>query len=141
MSKNKQSAVVAEQVVEQVPESVVTDSGTTETVETAPVETTSGEAVETSPESETTETVESVSNGFGTMTCTMPTAAPDLKAIVWSDTLNTSNKIKSLKRHGLTTSQIQKVLNPWYEQKNGRALRYQHVRNVLNTPTKKDLVG
>jgi hypothetical protein len=140
MSKNKQPAAVVEQVVEQVPESVVTESVTTETVETAPVETTSGEAVET-PKVETTESVESVSNGFGTMTCTMPTAAPDLKAIVWSDTLNTSNKIKSLKRHGLTTSQIQKVLNPWYEQKNGRALRYQHVRNVLNTPTKKDLVG
>jgi hypothetical protein len=140
MSKNKQPAAVVEQVVEQVPESVVTESVTTETVETAPVETTSGEAVET-PKVETTESVESVSNGFGTMTCTMPTAAPDLKAIVWSDTLNTSNKIKALKRLGLTTSQIQKVLNPWYEQKNGRALRYQHVRNVLNTPTKKDLVG
>jgi hypothetical protein len=67
-----------------------------------------------------------------------PIPAPnDVHAIVWSETMNTSQKIKALGKMGYKNAQIQKVLNPWYEQKNGRALRYQHVRNVLTQNYKK----
>jgi hypothetical protein len=68
------------------------------------------------------------------------TAPPqsDVHGIVWSETMNTSQKIKSLARMGHKNASIQKILNPWYEQKNGRALRYQHVRNVLTQTYKKD---
>jgi hypothetical protein len=64
-------------------------------------------------------------------------AAPDVHGIVWSETMNTSQKIKALAAAGYKNASIQKILNPWYEAKNGRALRYQHVRNVLTQTYKK----
>jgi hypothetical protein len=66
-----------------------------------------------------------------------PADPSDVHAIVWSETMNTSQKIKALGKMGYKNATIQKVLNPWYEQKNGRALRYQHVRNVLTQNYKK----
>ena len=63
--------------------------------------------------------------------------ATDVHAIVWSESMNTSQKIRALAKAGHKNAAIVKLLNPWYESENGRALRYQHVRNVLMTPTKK----
>jgi len=62
----------------------------------------------------------------------------NIQAVVTSDTLNVSQRIRSLSRLGLKTGEIQKALNGWYIGKTGRELRYQHVRNVLLTPVKKD---
>jgi hypothetical protein len=79
---------------------------------------------------------------FGAMVESFVPAVPaptanDVHGIVWSDTMNTSQKIKALAAAGYKNASIQKILNPWYENKNGRALRYQHVRNVLTQTYKK----
>jgi len=61
----------------------------------------------------------------------------EVTAIVNSDTMNVSQKIRALHRAGYKNATIQKLLNPWYSSKTGRELRYQHVRNVVMQPTKK----
>jgi hypothetical protein len=66
-----------------------------------------------------------------------PPSTDDVKAIVWSDTMNTSQKIKALARQGYKNSAIVKLMNPWYMSVKGRELRYQHVRNVLTQNYKK----
>jgi hypothetical protein len=90
---------------------------------------------------ETPEVIEPVLTTFGAMVeAFRPTERPvetDVHAIVWSDTMNTSQKIKALAKAGYKNATIVKILNPWYTSVKGRDLRYQHVRNVLMTPTKK----
>jgi len=51
----------------------------------------------------------------------------DIDMIINNNSMNTSQKIKTLDKLGLTRGAIAKLLNK----------RYQHVRNVLITPIKK----
>lgn len=50
-----------------------------------------------------------------------------------NDLTDTSKKIRFLKSEGMTTAQIYNFLKGKVTTKQGGEIRYQHVRNVLNT--------
>jgi hypothetical protein len=56
----------------------------------------------------------------------------------YSNLETVSAKIRAMAKDGIKTADIQRALNSWYRAKNGRDLRYQHVRNVLTQTYKKD---
>jgi hypothetical protein len=74
----------------------------------------------------TTTSSNTTDTGYGDLTTTLPTTQNDIQAHL---TLlsTTSSKIRYLDQKGYTRGQISKILN----------IRYQWVRNVLITPTKK----
>jgi hypothetical protein len=66
-----------------------------------------------------------------------PTIDP-IVAITSDTTTNVSQKIRALSAHGLKMGPIVKALTAaGYKTKNGTDIRFQHVRNVLNTQPKK----